>query len=239
MKNIPNHIAIIPDGNRRWAKKRNMKPWEGHTAGAEIFGKLSEKALELGIKHLTFWGSSKDNLIKRPILEKKALLNIFETYFQKLFSAKKICDKKIRVNVLGDWKKQFPNKLINILEDGIQKTQNHNQYFLNFLLAYDGMSDVISSIQSIANKLKDNPNKDIKITDKLVWDNLITNELPEVDLIIRTGVENDPHNSVGFLMWQSRNSQYYFSDKMFPDFNAKEFEKAIIDFQKRERRFGK
>lgn len=234
----PEHVLIIPDGNRRWAKAKNLKPWEGHWKGAEKIEGITKKALELKIKNLTFWGSSQDNLIKRSLMEKKALLEIYEKYFKRLIKSKEILDNKVKIQIIGRWKEQFPNRLKNILEDGIKLTKNHSRYFLNFLLAYSGNDDIMEGVKKAIQMAQLKLNK-VEITQDFFYNCLLSANLPQVDLIIRTGVENDPHNSSGVLMWQTQNSQYYFSEKMFPEFNAEDFEQAIKDFGKRERRKGK
>jgi undecaprenyl diphosphate synthase len=236
-ENIPNHIAIIPDGNRRWAKKRNLKPWDGHYEGAKRFEELVDKAFSLGIKNISFWGSSEDNLIKRPLREKKALLDIYETYFKEILSNKKIFEKNIKINIIGKWKERFPGKLVRLLEEGIEKTKNHDGFNLNFLLAYSGNSDIITATENIINLARKDTS--LAIDDNLISNNLMTSNLPMVDLVIRTGTENDPHNSAGFLMWQTQNSQLYFTDLQFPDFTARQLEISLEDFARRSRRLGK
>ena len=124
-RNFPKHIAVIPDGNRRWARRQNLKPWEGHYEGAQRFEELVDIAFELGVESLTFWGSSVDNLTKRPLKEKIALLDIYEKYFQKLINDKRIFTDNIRINVLGKWQEQFPAKLVKLLKSGIEKTKKH------------------------------------------------------------------------------------------------------------------
>lgn len=231
------HIAVIPDGNRRWAKEKGLKPWQGHEKGAEVIEALSIKALEIGIKSISFWGSSQDNLQKRPLQEKKALLKIYERYFKRLVNDKRIYENKAKINIIGRWQEQFPFGLKKILKEGIKKTKNHSKHFLNFLLAYSGDDDVLESVERITQKIKINPK--IKITKNLIKENLLSRDLMPVDLIIRTGTREDPHNSAGFLMWQTQNSQFYFSDKYLPDFTTDDFVKAIKDYCERERRIGK
>ncbi len=230
---IPIHVAIIPDGNRRWAKERGMQPWDGHEAGAKNTEKLIEKAHKLGVRHLSFWGSSIDNLTKRPFQEKKALLGIYEKYFKRVLESEEIHKNKVRVNFIGKWESQFPEGLKNVIYDCIQKTRDYKNYFLNFFLAYNGDDEMIEAVKKIIEKCKTGQ----KVTASLIKENLMTRELPPVDLLIRTGGE--PHLSVGFMMWDIANSQMYFSKKLYPDFNDREFEKAIEDYQERERRMGK
>ncbi len=232
------HIAIIPDGNRRWAKRRGLNPWEGHSAGANQIEKLSREALKMGVKNLTFWGSSKDNLQKRPFEEKRELLRIYEKYFKKLINDPDIYKNKTGIRIIGDWKKQFPFGLKRILEEGIERTKNHTNNFLNFMLAYNGDDDILHAIQKIKDKIKKDK-KDFKISADNFKNFLLSKDLPPVEMIIRTGTERDPHNSAGFLMWQTQNSQYHFSKKLFPDFESKDFRKIVRDFMKIDRRMGK
>jgi len=235
MKNIPNHIAIIPDGNRRWARKRGLKPWDGHYEGAKRFEEIVDKAFELGVKSITFWGSSVDNLKKRPWREKKALLDIYETYFKKLISNRRIFDDKIRINIIGKWEKQFPGRLVKLLKEGVRKTKEHDDFQLNFLLAYNGDDDLVEAVKNIVGK----KNLPAKVDSALIAQNLMSKVIRPIDLVIRTGVEGDPHNSAGFLMWQTQNSQLYFTDLQFPEFTADKFDLAIRDFSSRVRRLGR
>lgn len=229
----PKHIAIIPDGNRRWAKARGLAPWDGHEEGAKNIEKIVNRALEMKIKSISFWGSSLENLGKRPFAEKRALLRIYEKYFKKLIASEKIHKNKARINIIGRWKEQFPKNLVKILEDGIEQTKNYKNYNLNFFLAYNGDDEMIEAVKSIVEKYK--PGQ--KITGTTIKENLMTRDLPPVDLLVRTG--GDPHLSVGFMMWDIANAQLYFSQKLFPDFKEKEFTEAVREYQKRERRHGK
>jgi len=230
---MPVHIAIIPDGNRRWARARGMKPWKGHEAGAEIVEKLVRKSLDLGIKNLSFWGSSLENLKGRPYQEKKALLKIYLEHFNRLAESEEVHKNQARINVIGKWEEQFPEPLKKIIKKCINATRDYRNYFLNFFLAYNGDDEMIEAVKKI---IKDCRNIR-QITAATIKENLMTRDLPPVDLLIRTG--GDPHNSVGFMMWDTANSQMYFTQKLFPDFNEKEFEKAIEEYQRRERRMGK
>ncbi|NCA94046.1 MAG: di-trans,poly-cis-decaprenylcistransferase [Sphingobacteriia bacterium] len=230
---LPEHVVVIPDGNRRWARERGQKPWEGHLAGADRIEELVRKALEMKIKNISFWGSSVDNLKKRPLMEKKALLDIYEKYFKRLIESEEIHQNQAKINILGRWREQFPESLKKILEDGIRRTRDYKNYNLNFLLAYGGDDEMLEAIKKISLEV----GKDIKkITPELIKENLMTRSLPAVDFLIRTGGE--PHLSAGFMMWDLANAQLYFSDKLFPDFDKADFEKAIGDFSERGRRLG-
>ena len=230
---LPTHIAIIPDGNRRWAKMHGLKPWEGHEEGAKNIERLVRYALKLGIRSISFWGSSIDNLTKRPWQEKRTLLKIYEKYFRRLIKSDDIRNNQARINVIGRWREQFPDKLKKILEEGIEETKNYKNYLLNFFLAYNGDDDMIEAAKSIAVNYR----SEQKITGKTIKNNLMTKDLPPVDFLIRTGGE--PHFSVGFMMWDIANAQIYFSEKYFPDFNESEFQKSINEYQKQEQRHGK
>lgn len=231
--NIPLHIAIIPDGNRRWAQLRGLAPWEGHEAGAKNLEKILEVAHNWGIKYLSFWGSSLDNLNKRPLAEKKALLDIYKRYFKKLIDSKRVHREKIKINVIGRWEEEFPNSLKKIVYECLEKTKDYQGSFINFLLAYSGDDEMVLAVQRI---IKSNKNS-AGITEKTIKANLMTKDLPPVDLLVRTGGE--PHLSAGFMMWDIANAQLYFSPVKWPDFGKEEFDKAIEEYKRRGRRFGK
>ena len=232
-KNIPNHVAIIPDGNRRWARKRGLDPWKGHEAGAENLERLMRFALKKGVKCFSIWGSSMDNLLKRPIIEKKALLEIYKKYFTQLLESKEIHENEAKINVIGHWEEQFPESLKKIIYEAIKKTKHYKKRMFNFMLAYSGTDDVLQAVS----KINDNYEKGIKITAEIFKQNLMTADLPPVDYMIRTGGE--PHNSNGFLMWDTADAQLFYSPENFPDFNDEKFNKALDEYSQRGRRFGK
>ncbi len=231
--NMPKHLVIIPDGNRRWAKERGLKPWEGHEAGAKNTEKLIQLALKKGIKCLTIWGSSMDNLKKRPVQEKIALLDIYKTYFSKMLESADIHEQETKVNFIGRWEDQFPESLKKVLHDLIDRTKNYKKRVLNFMLAYSGDDEMLSAIQKIHDKYE----KGVVITAQMLKDNLMTSELPAVDFMVRTG--GDAHLSAGFMMWDTANAQLYFAQDNYPDFNKKKLEEALEEYAKRQRRFGK
>jgi undecaprenyl diphosphate synthase len=233
MKNIPTHVALIPDGNRRWARRNGLYPWRGHQIGIKTFEKILEKSRELKIPYFTFWGSSWDNLTKRSKTEVNFLFKLYNEQFEKALHDKRIHENKVRVYALGRWREILPQKTQRVIEKVLEATKNYNRFFLTFLLAYDGRDEMLDCIQKIVNL---NPKG--KITPKLIKENLWTKDLPPVDLVIRTGCEKDPHLSAGFMMWDTAYSQLYFTKTLFPDFTPKEFENIIKDFAKRERRLG-
>jgi undecaprenyl diphosphate synthase len=233
-KPLPSHVVIIPDGNRRWATERGLNPWEGHEAGAKNTEKIVRKAHAIGIKHISFWGSSRENLQKRPLAETKALLDIYLRYFSKLRESEDIHRDKARINFIGHWEEQFPAPLKKVLYQCIEDTKDYDQCFLNFFLAYSGDDEMLLSIRSLAKRFGEHPEM---IDETEVKQSLMTKDLPPVDLMIRTGGE--PHLSAGFMMWDIANAQLFFSEKYYPDFDDAEFERAIEEYRNRGRRFGK
>ena len=232
-KNIPYHVAIIPDGNRRWAAERNLAPWEGHEAGAKNTEILVRKAREIGVKELSIWGSSLENLKKRPLEEGRELLRIYEAYFTKLLESGDIHADKVRIRCIGRFEEQFPASLKKIIHRIDEATKEYDRFFLNFFLAYSGDDDMLSAIRSIVDSGAEG-----RIVDaEMVTRHLMASEVSPVDYLIRTG--NEPHLSAGFLMWHIQNSQLFFAKEYYPDFGAEAFEKSLADFGERERRFGK
>ncbi len=231
--NLPTHIAIIPDGNRHWARERGLNPWDGHEAGAKNTEKLVREALKLGVKCLSFWGSSIKNLQKRPLLERKNMFRIYKKYLGKLMDSEDVHHNQVRINIIGKWKELLPESLKKVIEECMKKTAHYKKNVLNFFLAYSGDDEMIEAVRKIA-RSGIGPEK---ITAKTIKENLLTKDLPPVDLLIRTGGE--PHLSVGFMMWDIADAQLYFPKVYYPDFNKKEFRKAIEEYQGRERRHGR
>lgn len=229
---LPRHMVIVPDGNRRWATERGLEPWKGHEAGAENTEKLIREAKRLGVKEISFWGSSLENLVKRPVLESKALLRIYETHFRQLLESEDIHKDEVRIRFIGRWEEQFPASLKKIMYECIDATKQYDKHFLNFLLAYSGDDDMRQAIQNIAKTL---PARGT-VTDEIIKANLMTHDLSPVDLLIRTGGE--PHLSAGFMMWEIANAQLYFSPKYYPDFDEAALQEALTDYSLRGRRFG-
>ncbi len=233
LEHLPRHVVIIPDGNRRWASERGLEPWEGHEAGAKNTEKLVREAHRLGVQEISFWGSSLENLTKRPVLESKALLRIYETYFKKLLTSEDIHRDQARIRFIGHWEEQFPESLKKVLYECLDATKEYNKCFLNFFLAYSGDDEMRLAFEKVAATLK--PGE--KVTDQMIKENLMTHEMPPVDLLIRTGGE--PHLSAGFMMWDIANTQLYFSEKFYPDFDVVALQQALEDYASRGRRFGR
>ncbi|MEI7749515.1 MAG: polyprenyl diphosphate synthase [Candidatus Moraniibacteriota bacterium] len=230
---IPNHVVIIPDGNRRWARSRGLEPWNGHEAGAKTMKELIQVARDLGIRELSFWGSSLDNLKKRPLKENREMLRVYSEHFQELSESEELVRDQVRVRIIGRWREQFPPSLTQLLSDIERKTKDHAGYFLNFFLAYSGKDDMLQAFQSVA----DSTLRAKDVSEKTVKEHLLSHDVSPVDLMVRTG--GGAHLSAGFLMWEMADSQLVFSDKLFPDFDADALKEAVEEFGRRERRYGK
>jgi undecaprenyl diphosphate synthase len=231
-KFLPHHVAIIPDGNRRWAAEHGLASWEGHEAGAKRIEEIVRAAREIGVREISFWGSSLENLTKRPMRERQELLRIYATYFEKLMSEPSLHTDQVRIRCIGRWEEQFPDHLKAILKGGIEATKDYDQYHLNFFLAYSGDDDMLQAVKRIAGEgLAPG-----MVTESVIKRHLMTAELPSVDLLVRTG--DDPHLSAGFMMWETKDSQLSFPQLYFPDFGADAFRAALTEYAERERRFG-
>lgn len=229
---LPNHVVIIPDGNRRWAKERGLDPWNGHEAGAENTELLVREARRLGVREISFWGSSLENLTKRPVAESRALLSIYETYFAKLAESEDIHADQARIRFIGHWEEQFPDSLRQVMYRCIESTKHYDRYFLNFFLAYSGDDEMRIAFERASHEIQSG----VQVTDELIKKHLMTKDLPPVDYLIRTGGE--PHLSAGFMMWDIADAQLFFSDKLYPDFGPETFRAAIEEYGERSRRFG-
>lgn len=232
-KHLPRHVVIIPDGNRRWATAKHLDAWKGHHAGAKSTEKIIERGRKMGVRYMSFWGSSLDNLTKRPMEEKKKLLEVYLKNFQTLRESKEIHEDNVRVRILGRWREQFPAPLTALLEKCIDETKQYDTYHLTFFLAYSGDDEMLEAVRGI---VRGGVNAE-DVTAETLKRHLYTADLPPVDYLIRTGGE--PHLSAGFMMWDMANAQLHFSDLNYPDFGADQFEEAIRDFGARGRRLGK
>ncbi|MDP3057308.1 MAG: polyprenyl diphosphate synthase [bacterium] len=234
LKNIPNHIAFIPDGNRRWAANHMMEVWKGHDKGTSVVKEMIKEAVRMKIPHFSFWGSSLDNIAKRSKEEVSYLFKIFKNNFTDLAKDKDIHQNKIRVNVFGRWRELFPEDVKKAIEHAIEVTKEYNEHFFNVFLAYSGIDEMEEAVRKISEEAIKNPK--IKITVETIKNYLFTRQLPKVDYLIRTG--GDPHLSGGFMMWETADTQLYFLDKYWPDFTVEDFRTAIEEYGRRQRKFG-
>ncbi|MCD6404032.1 MAG: di-trans,poly-cis-decaprenylcistransferase [Nanoarchaeota archaeon] len=225
------HIAIIPDGNRRWARKRGLPDWMGHAHGVRTMEKILRKALDMGIKYLTFYTFSMENLKKRPKLEKRHLFNLLEKKIRELADDEEIHKRKVRVRFLGRIY-CLPKKLREAIKYAEEKTKKYKKFSLNFCIAYDGRDEIVDAIREILRKgIK-------KVDRRVVKKHLYTRDIPPPDLIIRTGMKREKRLSA-YLLWDSAYSEFYFTSTYWPAFTPRMFEKAVEDLKRRERRYGR
>lgn len=221
----PKHIAIIMDGNRRWAKKRSLPIVMGHRAGAETLQKVIEACIDLEIKYLTVYAFSTENW-KRSPEEIKDLMNLFREYLDKL--EKDNNDRNARIFIIGDVSK-FDEDLQERIKSLQNKTGENTGLTINVALNYGGRDEIIHAVKSLsADEIKN-------LTVEKFSEKLYTRISPDPDLIIRTAGEQRLSN---FLLWQSAYSEFWYTDVLWPDFSKKTLEKAINDFGKRTRKFG-
>lgn len=227
--NIPKHVGIIMDGNRRWAQKKGLGVNEGHETGAKNLDKIVKRAEELGIKHLTVYTLSTENWRKRT---KKEVKGIFGLLLRMIREKKKEYQKRgVRLFVLGNFQ-AFPKKVARAIEEMLKIVLKHERMKVNVALNYGGRDEIIRAIKNI---VKEGIPPE-KINEKLVAEHLYTNGQPDPDLIIRTGGEVRLSN---FLLWQLSYAELYFTDTLWPDFGSEQFDKAITEYQRRKRNFGK
>ena len=229
--NNPKHIAIILDGNRRFAKKQGLEVWKGHSFGAKKVEDLLKWCRDLGIKELTLYSFSMDNF-KRPEREKKAIFGLFRKNFEKLEKDDRLMKNGIKVRFIGRLQ-MFPKEIGECMQRLMEKTNENERFKVNFAMAYSGKAEITDSVRKIINKLN---NKSININD--INEEMIKNNLylgSEPDIFIRPGGEKRMSD---FLIWQSAYSELFFLDKLWPEFTKEDLVDIIEEFKGRERRFG-
>lgn len=231
-KTLPRHIAIIMDGNGRWAKQQNKPRLYGHKVGVESVQAIVESATDFGVQVLTLYAFSTENW-KRPSDEVGGLMGLLKNYLQKELS--RMLTNKIRLTCIGDIAK-LPRDVRDVLEKTIHDTAKNDKLILNLALSYGGRSELVRAIRNIADEVNSGSIQSDDIDEKLIDNHLYTAGLPEPDLLIRTGGEARLSN---FLLWQASYSEIYFTDVMWPEFRKQAFSDAITEYQRRERRFGR
>ncbi len=229
--NLPQHIAIIMDGNRRWAKERNLDIKLGHKKGAETIETIAKYCNKIGIKYLTVYAFSTENW-KRTKEEVGALMLLLQSYLD-LF-AKTADAENIRIKMLGD-RAGLSEGLLKKIDDTVEKTKNNTGLTFNVAFNYGGRDEIVNAVKKIAYDIKEN-NIDLEdINEKLISDNLYTQDMPDPDLMIRTSGELRTSN---FLPWQLVYSEFYFINKLWPDFSTEDLDNAILEYSRRTRKFG-
>lgn len=230
-ENLPKHIAIIMDGNRRWAKQRGKIASFGHKEGAKTLEKIVRYANKIGIEHITVYAFSTENW-KRSEEEVGALMMLFQSYLDDY--AKRADSENIKVKIIGDTK-ALSEKMQNSIRKCMERTENNTGITFNIALNYGGRDELIHAIKQVAQDVKNGKINVEDITENVISNNLYTKGQPDPDLLIRTSGELRLSN---FLPWQLVYSEFLFVDKNWPDFEEKDLDEAIIEYQKRTRKFG-
>ncbi|MBR6691165.1 MAG: isoprenyl transferase [Bacteroidaceae bacterium] len=227
--NIPQHIAIIMDGNGRWAQLRGLDRSAGHQAGAATVRKLVENALKLGVKYLTLYTFSTENW-KRPVSEVAALMALlFESIEEEIF-----VKNNVAFRIIGDMSK-LPDNVRERLEACMERTSGNDSMTLVLALSYSSKWEIVEAVRSISNKVKSGEMDAEDIDEDAISAELTTAFMPDPDLLIRTGKELRLSN---FLLWQAAYSELYFTEVLWPDFDNEELCKAVYEYQRRQRRYG-
>ncbi|MCI9087092.1 MAG: isoprenyl transferase [Clostridia bacterium] len=228
---MPKHIAIIMDGNRRWAKERNIETRLGHKEGAETLKKIAKYANKIGIQYLTVYAFSTENW-KRTKEEVGALMGLLQMYVNDFLNDKEL--ENIKINILGDVSK-LEHGLQKSIQKAIDRTKDYTGMTLNVAFNYGGRDEITKAVQKIVNKVQNSEIAIQDIDEQFVSDNLYTQGQLEPDLLIRTGGEQRVSN---FLLWQLAYTEFLFIDKYWPDFSEEDLDEAIKVFEQRNRKFG-
>lgn len=228
---LPEHVAIIMDGNGRWAKEKGNMRIFGHKNGVSAVRDVVEGAVELGIKYLTLYAFSTENW-NRPKLEVSALMELMVSTMSS--ETRKLMDNGIRLNAIGDLT-SLPQKVYKKLQVSMAETSNNKGLTLTLALSYSSRWEITNAVRQLVQKVEHGELKSEEINEQLVSANLNTAEMPDPELMIRTGGEFRISN---YLLWQLAYAELYFTPKLWPDFRKEDLFHAVIDYQKRERRFG-
>ena len=230
--NLPKHLAIIMDGNGRWAKNQGMLRVFGHEKGTKSVKQTVESCAKLGIEFLTLYAFSTENW-NRPKIEVDTLMKLLVSALKK--ELKTLQSNNIKLNAIGNLD-NLPSGVKKELTEVIEKTKANNRMTLTLALSYGARDEIINAVKIISEKVKNNIISVDAIEESIINQHLYTQNMPDVDLVIRTSGE---HRISNFLLWQIAYAEFYFTDVLWPDFNEEELHKALLSYQKRERRFGK
>lgn len=234
-----NHIAIIPDGNRRWAAEKGVPIWDGVRSGAKTAETTFEAIRKRRIPWCTFWASSYDNLAKRPVPERRVLDELYTQYFTALTDNKTVHRERVRVRVLGEWAELISPTAQEAIRAVLAATESYGDASLTFLVGYDGDRELASAATALMQEVVSSKEKVVRtVTIDDLRAHSWTKELPEVDVIIRTGAWEDPHRSANFLPLLTRNVQEAYPQMYWPDFSEQALDQVLADLQRRERRLG-
>ena len=227
----PQHIAIIMDGNGRWAQAKGLTRTAGHKRGAEAVHRAVEGAVEEGIRYLTLFGFSSENW-KRPAQEVRDLMGLLRFYLKS--EIKKLNNEGIRLRIIGDRYRLEPD-IVTLITEAEERTADNLRLDLTIALSYGSRAEIVLASQKIAEQVAAGKITPGDVSEELISSHLYTRDIPDPDLLIRTSGE---HRISNFLLWQLAYTEFVFIDKRWPDFNKEDFRIAISEFQSRERRFG-
>ena len=230
-KPLPEHVAIIMDGNGRWAKKKGLNRIRGHRKGVDTVRKIVTFSREIGIRWLTLYAFSEENW-KRPSSEVQGLMTLLNRFLKN--ELKEMQKNGIQLRTIGRTER-LPKSTRQILQDTIEKTSSNSNMTLTLALSYGGRQEILDAVLKIVSQIQENKISVSDITEKLVSNSLYTSGMPDPDLLIRTSGEYRVSN---FLLWQISYSEIYITQTLWPDFGENEYKKALRDYQMRDRRFG-
>ena len=230
--NLPKHLAIIMDGNGRWAKQKGLLRALGHESGTKAVRETVESCAKLGIENLTLYAFSTENW-NRPKLEVDTLMKLLIKSLKN--ELKTLMNNNIKLNTIGNFEK-LPTSAQKELSQVIFQTKDNTRMTLTLALSYGSREEIVSAVKQISVKVKNNIISESAIDESIINQHLYTQNLPDVDLLIRTSGE---HRISNFLLWQIAYAELYFTDVLWPDFREAHLHEALISYQKRERRFGK
>ena len=230
---VPKHLAVIMDGNRRYAESLGILPHEGHIVGKSTLENLSDWCRSLNITYLTVYAFSLENF-NRTKEELEPLMDLFEESFRNAGDDPRVHENRVRVRAIGH-REMLPDKVVKAIEYAESRTREYSDFNYNLAVAYGGRQELVRSMEKIANKIKKGELNPEEIDADLISSNLYTSGLPDPDLILRTSGEERISN---FLLWQLAYSELYFADVYWPDMRKIDFLRAIRSFQKRKRRLG-
>ncbi|MBO4990882.1 MAG: isoprenyl transferase [Firmicutes bacterium] len=228
---IPQHVAIVMDGNGRWAKKRGLPRLAGHNAGMEALKEIVKRSDVLGVKYLTVYAFSTENW-KRPVEEVSGIFKLLIVYMKKELD--ELHANNVKVKIFGDYSR-LPKESIDALETALEKTKNNTGLTFNIALNYGGRDEIMRAVRRLAAECCDGQLTAEQLTEDMVSDRLYTGGIPDPEVVIRTSGELRLSN---FLLWQSAYSEFVFTDVLWPDFSPEEYERCIAEFQGRKRRYG-
>ena len=233
-ENLPQHVAIIMDGNGRWAKQKGLKRTEGHKVGAEVFRNIAKYCSDLGIKHVTFYAFSTENW-KRSKTEVAAIMNLFRKYLDEMQRrAEENEEAGYNIRFIGS-REGMPKDIVKLMNTVEERSKDKSNTYVNLAVNYGGRAEIVESVKTIAERVKNGTLKIEDITEDTVSAGIYTAGQPDPDLIIRPSGEFRLSN---FLLWQSAYAEIYIDDVLWPDYKPEDLDRALEAYAKRNRRFG-